>query len=95
MARRRYLVAYDIADPVRLRRVCAVMEDHGERLQYSVFLCDLGVAERAEMESKVSSIMDLNQDSVVEIDLGPLANPAAIRTIGKRRTLPGSGPQIV
>jgi CRISPR-associated protein Cas2 len=37
VARRRFLVAYDIADPVRLRRVCAVMEDHGERLQYSIF----------------------------------------------------------
>ena len=34
MARRRYLVAYDIADPVRLRRVCTLMEDHGDRLQY-------------------------------------------------------------
>jgi CRISPR-associated protein Cas2 len=95
MARRRFLVAYDIADPVRLRRVCGVMEDHGERLQYSVFLCDLGVAERAEMEAAVTSIMNLARDSVVEIDLGPTAHPAEIRMLGKRRTLPGSGPQIV
>jgi hypothetical protein len=36
MARRRYLMAYDIADPRRLRRICTLMEDHGERLQYSV-----------------------------------------------------------
>lgn len=95
MARRRFLVAYDIADPVRLRRVCAVMEQHGERLQYSVFLCDLGMAERAEMDSTVTSIMDLAQDSVVEIDLGPVAHPAEIRMLGKRRKLPDNGPQIV
>lgn len=95
MARRRFLVAYDIADPVRLRRVCAVMEDHGERLQYSVFLCDLGVAERTELESKVTSLMDLAQDSIVEIDLGALGHTAEIRMLGKRRKLPGSGPQIV
>jgi CRISPR-associated protein Cas2 len=95
VARRRFLIAYDIADPVRLRRVCAVMEDHGERLQYSVFLCDLGIAERAELEGTVTAIMDLARDSVIEIDLGAVEHPAQIRTLGKRRTLPGSGPQIV
>jgi CRISPR-associated protein Cas2 len=95
MARRRFLVAYDISDPVRLRRVCSVMEAHGERLQYSVFLCDLGPAERVEMEARVTSIMDLTSDSVVEIDLGPVDRPANIRTLGKRRNLPNSGPQIV
>src|SRR4051794_37111107 len=41
VARRRYLMAYDFSDPKRLRRVCKVMEAYGERLQYSVFLCDL------------------------------------------------------
>jgi CRISPR-associated protein Cas2 len=95
MARRRFLVAYDIADPVRLRRVCAVMEEHGDRLQYSVFLCDLGAAEIAELESTVTSLMNLAEDSVVEIDLGPVVHPAAIRVLGKRRTLPSHGPQIV
>ena len=95
MTRRRLLVAYDIADPVRLRRVCTVMEQHGERLQYSVFLCDLSAGERAELESAVTAIMDLAQDSVIEIDLGPLEHPARIRMLGKRRQLPGSGPQIV
>ena len=53
MARCRYLLVYDIADPRRLRRVCTLMEDHGERLQYSVFLCDLTLAERAELEGAV------------------------------------------
>ena len=41
MARRRYLMAYDIADRKPLRRICTLMEDHGECLQYSVLLCDL------------------------------------------------------
>ncbi|VEJ57751.1 CRISPR-associated endonuclease Cas2 [Arachnia propionica] len=36
--RRRYLVAYDIREPGRLRRICKLMEAHGERLQYSVFI---------------------------------------------------------
>ncbi|RZS44718.1 CRISPR associated protein Cas2 family [Herbihabitans rhizosphaerae] len=65
------------------------------RLQYSVFVCDLSLAERAELESNVTEIMNLAADSVVQIDLGPTASPAAIRTLGRPRTLPGAGPQIV
>ncbi len=95
MSRRRYLVAYDIAEPKRLRRICTLMEDHGERLQYSVFLCDLTVAERAELEIAVTEMMDLAEDSVVQIDLGPTAAPSAVHAIGRRRVLPASGPRIV
>ncbi|WP_204080886.1 CRISPR-associated endonuclease Cas2 [Mycobacterium riyadhense] len=95
MTRRRYLLAYDIADPKRLRRVCNLMEDHGERLQYSVFLCDLSVAELSELEAAVTAVMHLVQDSVVRIDLGPTFSAATIRQIGRRRCLPTDGPQIV
>lgn len=95
MARRRYLIAYDISEPRRLRRVCTLMEDHGERLQYSVFLCDLTVAELADLEAQVTKAMDLTADSVVKIDLGPSATPAAVGFIGRRRALPTDGPRIV
>jgi CRISPR-associated protein Cas2 len=95
VARRRYLIAYDIAEPVRLRRICRLMEDHGERLQYSVFLCDLTVAERAELEIAVTEVMDLNDDSVVQIDLGPVEVAAPVRSLGRPRRLPTTGPRIV
>jgi CRISPR-associated protein Cas2 len=95
MARRRYLIAYDIADPVRLRRICTLMEDHGERLQYSVFLCDLSLGERAELEGAVLRIMHLGEDSVIQIDLGPATAPANIRALGRPRRLPQPGPSIV
>lgn len=95
MARRRYLIAYDIADPVRLRRICTLMEDHGERLQYSVFLCDLTPAERVELEERAVRIMNLGHDSLVQIDLGPASAPAAVHAIGRPRRLPASGPRIV
>lgn len=88
-------MAYDIADPKRLRRICTLMEDHGERLQYSVFLCDLTIAELAELESAVVEVMNLHEDSVVQIDLGPFTGPAPVRTLGQPRRLPASGPQIV
>lgn len=88
-------MAYDIAEPKRLRRICTLMEDHGERLQYSVFLCDLTTAERAELEIAVTEMMDLAADSVVQIDLGPTSAPSAVRAIGRRRELPYSGPRII
>jgi CRISPR-associated protein Cas2 len=92
MARRRYLIAYDIADPRRLRQVCALMEEHGERLQYSVFLCDLTPAERAELETAVTHVMTLAEDSIVEIDLGATDNPTPIRVLGRPRRLPPAAP---
>lgn len=36
-----YLVAYDITEPKRLRRICRILEGFGTRLQYSVFWCDI------------------------------------------------------
>ncbi|MDO8942660.1 MAG: CRISPR-associated endonuclease Cas2 [Desulfobacterales bacterium] len=36
-----YLVAYDISEPKRLHRVAKLCEDHGVRVQYSLFECPL------------------------------------------------------
>ena len=36
-----YLVAYDIPDDGRRTRLARVLEGYGDRIQYSVFLCDL------------------------------------------------------
>jgi CRISPR-associated protein Cas2 len=72
------------------------MEDHGERLQYSVFLCDLSLAELVELEARVIAAMDLSLDSVVQLDLGAVSSCRPVRWFGKRRLLPSSGgPQIV
>lgn len=95
MARRRHLIAYDIAEPTRLRRICKLMEDFGSRLQYSVFLCDLSVGELSELEVAAREIMNLNEDSIIEIDLGPVSSPAPIRSIGRQRQLPERGTTIV
>ncbi|WP_409461708.1 CRISPR-associated endonuclease Cas2 [Amycolatopsis sp. GA6-003] len=101
MARNRYVIAYDIADPVRLRRGCTFMEDHGERLQYSVFLCDLALTERAELESLVTNVIELAQDSIIQIDLersmprprsAPSENHVRCPTSTPKSYDPASGP---
>jgi len=94
MPRRRHLIAYDIREPSRLRRVCKLMEAHGERLQYSVFVCDLTKTELLHLRRDAERIMNLAADSVVIIDLG---SPGAARFtfVGQRMELPSRGNQIV
>ena len=94
MARRRHLIAYDIRDPVRLRRICKLMEAHGERLQYSVFVCDLTASELTRLRASAEVIMNLGVDSVVIIDLGNL-DAARFTFVGHREQLPERGDQIV
>ena len=94
MARRRFLIAYDISDPKRLRQVCKTMEEYGERLQYSVFICDLSRSELVHARAQVEKQMNLGEDSVVIVDLGD-TDTARFTFIGKRRPLPTNEPRIL
>lgn len=94
MARRRFLIAYDIREPKRLRQVCKTMEEYGERLQYSVFIGDLSRSELLHCRAKVERQMELTEDSVVIVDLGDTDN-ARFTFIGQRRPLPDVGPRIL
>ena len=94
MTRRRYLVAYDICDDHRLRQVCKTMEGHGDRLQYSVFVCDLNRTELLHLRATVEQQMQLTEDSVVIVDLGDTVD-ARFTFLGRSRRLPTVGPQIV
>lgn len=94
MPRRRHLIAYDIANPRRLRRVCTIMEGYGQRLQYSVFLCDLTNGELARWEMDILPEMKLTEDSIIIIDLGEPGSKT-IRTLGVSRSMPSTGAVIV
>jgi CRISPR-associated protein Cas2 len=94
MPRRRHLIAYDIREPSRLRRICKLMEAHGERLQYSVFVCDLTRTELTHLRYDAERIMNLAADSVVIIDLGNV-DGARFTFVGKREELPQRGDQII
>lgn len=96
-ARRRWLVAYDIRDDVRLRRVHDIVRSHGARLQYSVFLCDLTSIEKLNLKSALRDMLNQHADSVVFIDLGEPDRPggAAIEFMGTSLPMPTTGPTIV
>lgn len=71
MARRRYLVMYDISDDRRLRLVHDVVRSHGSRFQYSVYLCDLNPRELVALRWQVGEVMDHRLDAFAIVDLGP------------------------
>jgi len=58
----KYVVAYDITHPRRLRRVARICEDFGDRVQYSVFECNLDHFELSELLRQLASEMDLKED---------------------------------
>ena len=85
MSRHRFLVTYDIADPKRLKAIFKAMRSFGDHLQLSVFLCELNPRERLQLETKLRRIVNLRQDQVLVVNLGP-ANPErleAIQSIGR------------
>lgn len=71
--RTRYLLAYDIRDTRRLRRVHQVAKTYGDPLQYSVFICDLTRSELLLLSRDLRSEMDSDRDSIAIFDLGPPA----------------------
>lgn len=64
-----YLVAYDISDPKRLRRVAQACEDFGYRKQLSVFLCRLSPTEFVRLRSRLYDLINREQDQVLFIPL--------------------------
>jgi len=69
-ADRRYIVTYDITDQRRWRRVFKTLHGHGEWLQLSVFQCVLSGARRAELETRLRSLIKTGEDHVLLIDIG-------------------------
>ena len=95
MARRRYLVAYDIRDDRRLRSIATCMEGYGVRIQYSVFVCDLSDRERVLMRGDVEGLMKLSEDSVMVVDLGAAGDSSRFLFLGHHEKLPSSDAVIV
>ena len=81
----RYIVTYDISDPKRLRRVFRTMKGYGDPLQYSVFQCDLSASERILMVEALSAIINLREDQVMLINIGPAENRGrqSVETLGR------------
>jgi CRISPR-associated protein Cas2 len=85
MSRRRYLVTYDIVEDKRRTRAARTLGNHGDRLQYSVYRCDLNARERLHLETQLHAAIHHREDQVLFVDLGVVSGEDAdgIASIGR------------
>lgn len=96
-SRRRYLVAYDIRDDGRLRKVHKTVKGFGWPMQYSVFICDIDPMEMIELKTALGAIIHHVIDSVAFIDLGDPGDRGVqcFSFMGDAPSLPTAGPVIL
>ena len=63
------LITYDVAvasegGARRLRRVARICEDYGQRVQYSVFECDIDLALWTQVRARLVKAIDPDTDSL-------------------------------
>lgn len=59
-----WLIAYDISDPRRLRRVERAVAAVGVRVHYSLFLCELDEDALAGLQRRLARLIDTESDSL-------------------------------
>jgi CRISPR-associated protein Cas2 len=69
--RRIYLCTYDVAEDKRRSKLFELLKDHGEHVQFSVFLCSLTATEVKRLGSTASEIIHHDEDQLLVIDIGP------------------------
>jgi len=93
---RLYIVAYDIAEPKRWRRVFQLMKGYGEWVQLSVFQCRLSDQRHAELLQLLEGTISSQDDRLLVIDVGPADEVTPrFRTIGAPFDVMERGPIVV
>jgi len=89
MARRLYIVSYDIRSPKRWRRVFARMKRAGSHRQYSVFLVKTDAKGLKTLATDLEQLIDPRVDSIL---LAPLGRGPADRMteLGVKGEMPGA-----
>lgn len=86
---RLYIVAYDISEPKRWRRVYKLMKGYGHWLQLSIFQCRLTTRRRAEMSARLEESIERTEDHVLIVDMGPAdAVDPLVESLGKTYEAP-------
>lgn len=73
--RRSFLCTYDVASDKegdkRRTKLFELLLNHGEHVQFSVFLCVLTRSEQVQLKTTAETILHREQDQLLIIDLGP------------------------
>ena len=93
------LITYDVSTESdggkrRLRRVARACRDFGQRVQYSVFECEVDPAQWVKLRNRLIKEVDLETDSLRFYQLG--ANwKGRVEHLGSKPTLDLEGPLIL
>ena len=52
------VVCYDIPDDKRRNRISDILEGYGERVQFSVFECDIKPEQAKKLKDKISKVLE-------------------------------------
>jgi len=81
-----YIVAYDIADPRRWRKVYRILHGHGDPFQFSIFVCWLSVTEQKLLQERLVGVLNLKEDRLMFVSVGSRqALESAVTQMGKPR----------
>ncbi len=73
-----YIVAYDVVNDKRRTKAHKILKGRGDALQYSVFQCALSQSEYVTLKTDLWDVLNLKEDRVVLVDLGPQEGRATI-----------------
>lgn len=59
----RWIIAYDITDHKQRRLIHNLLKDHGDRVQYSVFECELNKQQSQQLRTQLCELM-ADDDSI-------------------------------
>ncbi len=93
------VVSYDVettdaAGRRRLRRIAKACQDHGQRVQFSVFECELTPAAWTALRQRLIDAMDQERDSLRFYFLGADGR-RRIEHVGSRTPLDLEGPLLI
>lgn len=79
-----YVVAYDVSDSKRLKKVYDTLRDFGDPIQYSVFECQISERNLLILRDRLSKIVVKDADRIIFIRLGPVSDStvSAFETMG-------------
>lgn len=80
------LAAYDIGNEKRWRKIHTLMHDYGQRVQFSIFLCQLTPVDEAKLVARAQEIIHPVEDQLILVRLQPVGGSLnkRIRSVGRQ-----------
>lgn len=86
-----YIVAYDITEPKRLNRIAKLLNRYGQRVQKSVYECDIDECRYQELRNKLKRLMR-GDDSVIAYRLRRFSTQPTADYLNPQTKLPTPSP---